>query len=754
MNEREHESKVKPNLSPAVRELISNASRYLILLTGGMSLMISVLALAETPQWLYTGFGAALLVSVLSSLLALRLLASRLTLALIYWQIGIALYIMLVLHVTGWPEVILFYALLPLIAVITIDWRAGLVAEIVLCGLIWGVPHVWAMPPVPTSYAWATVLFGAVAGMLAWAAMSTLLTTTYWSLKYCYQALDTVDGVRNQRLEFKQIQRDLVQANQELARLSNHMQTLYYAAEESRRAKEEFVANVSHELRTPLNMIIGFSEMIIQSPQVYGARLPAALLADITAIYRNSQHLARLVDDVLDLSRIEAGRFALSKEWASVQDIITEATTAVQALYVAKGLHLEVEIEPDLPPVFCDSTRIRQVVLNLLSNAGRFTEQGGVKVRAWSENDTVLVSVSDTGPGIAPEDQQRLFEPFQQVDSFTHNSHGGSGLGLSISKRFVEMHGGRIWLESEVGAGTTFTFCLPLQTRPTVPQDAGGEDTRRWFHPYNQYEYRARSERSKAPAPIVLPRFVLLDRGQTLEWLLSRYLRDVELVYVPDIEALVRESGRAPTQMAIANVPPSEATALRERFAGSPYNTPLVTYWVPGRDDLIRDSGITGYLVKPVTRERLLSALDELGPHIRRILLVDDNAEILQLFTRLLYSSGRDFEILQARNGLRALDLLRQRKPDVMLLDLVMATLDGFQMLQEKKQDAAIQDIPVIIVSARDLTSESLICDALTITRSGGLSVHELLTCIKTISQVLCPQAWSDGQAHPGKPAA
>ncbi|MCP4534139.1 MAG: HAMP domain-containing histidine kinase, partial [Delftia sp.] len=289
-------------------------------------------------------------------------------------------------------------------------------------------------------------------------------------------------------------------------RLSDRLKTMHQVAEEARRAKEEFVANVSHELRTPLNMIIGFSEIITESPQVYGASLPPALLADIGAIQRNSRHLSRLVDDVLDLSQIEAGRMALNKEWASLPDIIGAATLAVRPLFESKGFYLETDIPPDLPPVFCDSTRVRQVLINLLSNAGRFTERGGVRVRIERAENEIVISVSDTGPGIGVEAQQKLFEPFQQLDSSIRRRHDGSGLGLSISKRFVEMHVGKMWIESQVGVGATIYFSLPLETPlPAIP---GGGSALRWFNPYQPYEKRTR--RSKAPAPSFVPRYVLL----------------------------------------------------------------------------------------------------------------------------------------------------------------------------------------------------------------------------------------------------
>jgi len=406
-----------------------------------------------------------------------------------------------------------------------------------------------------------------------------------------------------------------------------------------------------------------------------------------------------------------------------------------------------VEIDQDLPPIFCDSTRIRQVVLNLLSNAGRFTERGGVRVRAWREKGNLVVSVADTGPGIGPEDQERIFEPFQQLDSSIRRRHGGSGLGLSIGKRFVEMHGGRMWLESEVGVGTTFYFSLPLETKLPAAL-ASGDNIMRWFNP--DYQYQVRTRRSKAPVPVVPPRLVLLEKGHTLERLFGRYMQDVEIVRVEDAEEAISELSRSPAHGLIVNEAPCEkAHSLVSQLGDLPYGTPVVTCWAPGEDEVARGLGVVRYLVKPISREALFSTLEELGDDVENILLVDDDREVLRLFSRMLASGDHRYRLLRATSGRRALSLLRERQPDVMLLDLIMPGMDGFQVLQEKSQDAAIRQIPVVIISSRDPGGQPIVSDTLTVTRSGGLSVRDLLTSIQALTGVLSPAARPGGQARP-----
>lgn len=727
-----------PDFASSAADLLRSTSRSLIVATGAAFLIWYTIIVISWPARMIIADPIALTV-IVTSVLAIWLGSKRFLAAQALWQVGIAGAIALALHIFQLPEIAFLYMLLPLTAVVSVGWPFGLFSEGLVIALVLWFPHTLLIPPLSTSYVLAIAISGVFSGLLGWAATRTLLTVTQWSLFSYEEARKKMEDARTHRMELKQTQEDLVQANRELARLSDRLKVMYQVAEEARQAKAEFVANVSHELRTPLNMIIGFSEVITQSPEVYGDALPAALLADITAIQRNSQHLAGLVDDVLDLSQIEAGRMAVSKEWNSLQDIIENAALAVRALFDTKGLYLETDVLSDLPFVFCDGTRIRQVVINLLSNAGRFTEHGGVRIRVWRENEDAMISVADTGPGIPSEEQEKLFEPFQQADSSIRRRYGGSGLGLSISKRFVEMHGGRMWLESEVGVGTTITFSLPQLQMPRL-EPLSGEGAIRWFSPYSDYEYRARTRPSRAPAPRLNPRYVLLEKGDTLQRLFARCLDGVETVAVRDIEEATSELSRLPAQALIVNTPPCDKSLITPAYpVGLPFGTPVVTCWVPGEDEAMAKLGVVRYLVKPVTRDSLLIALESLGEHVKNVLLVDDEREILRLFSRMLSTSAHRYSITWATSGQRALDLLRERQPDVILLDLVMPGIDGFQVLEEKSRDSAIREIPVVVVSSRDPKGEPIISDVLTVSRGGGLSAHDLLASVQAITQILSP---------------
>jgi signal transduction histidine kinase/CheY-like chemotaxis protein len=663
--------------------------------------------------------------------------------------VGLAVALLVSIFLLENPLIALLFALLPLISAISLGWLAALVAEICVILLVAGLTRAAGIDPLPTAYGWMVVIFGVFGGLLGWAATNPLLTVISWSVYSFDQARRSLEDAREQRLELQQVQDDMAQANRELARLSERLKAMTQIAEEARQAKAEFVANVSHELRTPLNMIIGFTEVISQSPQVYGGKLPAALLTDIEAIRRNSQHLSNLVNDVLDLSQVEAGRMALSREWTDLHEVIASSLGVVQGLYDSKGLYLRADISPDLPMIYCDRTRIRQVIINLLSNAGRFTEKGGVHLGCQvegklGEGRRVALSIKDTGPGISTEDQQRLFEPFQQLDGSIRRRYGGSGLGLTISKQFVEMHGGKMWLDSRLGDGTTFSFQLPIDLAPTVDEpgsrtSGSPQSLRRSIVPDDERGYRQRLRPSRAPVPVVAPRFIVLEKEQTLQRLLSRYMEGAEFVRVQTTEQAERELARSPAQMLLINSSPFDPSPF-ETLTHLPFGTPAVTCWVPGEEEAARRLGVVQYLIKPLTREKLLAAIDNLNPDIEDVLIVDDEPDELHLFARMLLAEKR-FRVFQVTNGKRALGMLRSRMPGLMLLDLVMPVMDGYQVLEQKARDPAIQNIPVIVISSRDPSGEPVIRNSLSIVQGSGLTVRNLVDCIQSLAEILSPSS-------------
>ncbi len=257
-----------------------------------------------------------------------------------------------------------------------------------------------------------------------------------------------------------QLQESYANLERKVADRTQELATANERLDEASRHKSQFLANMSHELRTPLNGILGLTEMILDG--IYG-EVPEKIRSALEDVQASGRHLLGLINDVLDLSKIEAGRVTLALHEYSMRDVVQAVSTAMQPLAAAKNLTLKVTIPPDLPPANGDQRRITQVLMNLVGNAIKFAEAGEVRVEVGSADGSFLLSVSDTGPGIAPADQERIFEEFQQVDGSSSRSKGGTGLGLTIAKRIVEMHGGRIWVESKVGMGSTFRFMLPFK---------------------------------------------------------------------------------------------------------------------------------------------------------------------------------------------------------------------------------------------------------------------------------------------------
>jgi signal transduction histidine kinase/CheY-like chemotaxis protein len=580
---------------------------------------------------------------------------------------------------------------------------------------------------------WATIGF-------IWLTFKPILTTLDWSWHSYEQSRKLLEEARDRQVELKQVLADLADANSQLTRLNRLSQALRQSAEEARRIKEEFVANVSHELRTPLNMIIGFCEIIVKTPHTYGGKIPPALLADLTVVLRNSQHLSSLIDDVLDLSRVEAGRMALTKERVRFEEIIEAAFTALRPLYESKGLYLKSEAVGEIPAVFCDRTRIREVILNLLSNAGRFTDKGGVDLQISHEGNDVLISVADTGPGISEADKERIFKPFQQADGSIRRKYGGTGLGLSISRALVELHGGQMWFESPLGEtisnnggqGTIFYFRLPID--PPMPV---GRDASSWMVP--NWEYRERSQRSNAPVPVVPPRYIVVEQDYSLARILRSHLDGSEIIVKCDLNEAIKELERIPAQAVILNDAPVLESMQRLQTSPLPYGVLAIACFQPGLRQAAVSLGISNYLIKPISREQLLGALDSLNRPVNTILIVDDEPEALRLFQRILISTNQRYRILTAGDGRQALEILRNEQVDVVLLDLVMPEMDGFLFLDIRVANPVLSKIPVIVISAQDPEGQQTMSHSVGFTRGGGVSTAQLLSCIQTLNHIFVP---------------
>jgi signal transduction histidine kinase len=310
---------------------------------------------------------------------------------------------------------------------------------------------------VPLACIWLTALVTWISSANMRAALVSAWADTTW-------ASQKLDEVQAQRAETQRLVKSLDEALLRIEQQNRALEVARLEAERARRAKAEFAANVSHELLTPINLIVGFSEMICLSPENYGnAVLPSAYRGDCWSIYRSAKHLKSLINDVLELSALDTGRMVMVKELTDLNELVQEVASFAHDLVRSKGLELRVDMQAGAPATLCavDRTRIRQVWLNLIRNAVRFTDSGSITLRLEVAEGEVVCSVADTGVGIRDQDIPQLFQEFHQLDNSLRREHDGTGLGLALSKRFVEQHGGRIWVDSTPGHGSTFHFALP-----------------------------------------------------------------------------------------------------------------------------------------------------------------------------------------------------------------------------------------------------------------------------------------------------
>ncbi len=298
--------------------------------------------------------------------------------------------------------------------------------------------------------------------VLSWLAAYTIQGTIAWSLETSAKSERRETLLWQTQAELEQALRERDRLNDELHTANRNLEAARAAAEAAYRSKASFMATMSHELRTPLNLIIGFSTAMIEHPEMYDDQpLPETYRSDIIEIQRSGQHLLGLINDILDLAKVEAGRLELNRVSLALTPLLDEVQKTAQVLLKDRPVVLRREVAGMLPPVLADEVRVRQVLLNLLSNACKFTRQGEIVLGARTEGEQVVLWVRDTGIGIAAEDQARIFNEFEQVESHDAKTQSGTGLGLAICRWLVELHGGRMWLESELGKGSSFYFSLP-----------------------------------------------------------------------------------------------------------------------------------------------------------------------------------------------------------------------------------------------------------------------------------------------------
>jgi len=501
-------------------------------------------------------------------------------------------------------------------------------------------------------------------------------------------AVDVTQRKRDEA-EKREIMESLAVTNQELGLRNREV-------ERATHMKSKFLASMSHELRTPLNAIVGFSDLLAEGTS--GA-LNTKQTRFVGHIKQGSAHLLQLINDILDLSKIEAGQLELHTEEFLVQDALPEVLSTIDPLAMAKNIELEQKVESK-SLVKADRIRFKQILYNLLSNAVKFTPKGGrICIDSIDDWDFVRVSVTDTGTGIRPEDKEVIFDEFRQGEGKADEVHEGTGLGLAITRRLVEQQGGRITAESEFGKGSCFTFSLPAveprsevhaveeQTKPSVTMDSG------------------------RLTPLVL----IVDDEVPARELLASYLEPEYRVAMAEsgVEALKEAQRLRPDAITLDVMMPGSdgfetLVALRKNPATA--DIPVIILSIVDQKQVGFALGATDYLIKPVRKPMLLETIRRHVPapadEDSSILLVDDDPKALELLQEALRSAG--YEVQSVRSGDRALEVLANKVVGAILLDLLMPGMDGFQVIRHVRQEPALKDLPIVVMTAKNLSREEI----------------------------------------------
>jgi signal transduction histidine kinase/DNA-binding response OmpR family regulator len=459
------------------------------------------------------------------------------------------------------------------------------------------------------------------------------------------------------------------------------------AAEAANRAKSQFLANMSHELRTPLSAVIGYAEMIEEEMEESGE---AHLLGDVRKIQTNARHLLSLINDVLDLSKIEAERMTTYGEDFPVETLVGDVASTVETLVRQKNNTLLVEVEAGAGIMHSDQVKLRQCLFNLVSNAAKFTEGGTITLRAAREGDEIVFSVADSGIGMTPEQLERLFQRFSQADPSTTRRFGGTGLGLAITRAFCRLLGGDIAVTSIHGQGSTFTMRLPV----LMPEQAE----------------EAPDAEAEDGAPKDRHLVLVIDDDAAQRDLVGRFLEREGFAVrtAPDGRAGMALARELHPRAILLDVmmPQMDGWSVLSALKSDPTlaTIPVVMVTFVNEPGLGESLGAAELVPKPVEWDRLKRVMERFRGDAGDILVVDDDADARTRLRTVLQRNG--WSVSEAADGQAALDIVAHAPPQLILLDLTMPLMDGFAFLHELRQRPSSAHIPVVVLTARDLDAE------------------------------------------------
>jgi PAS domain S-box-containing protein len=479
---------------------------------------------------------------------------------------------------------------------------------------------------------------------------------------------------------------------------------------EASRTKSTFVANMSHELRTPLNAIIGYSEMLQEDAALLGLD---DFVDDLQKIYRSGKHLLDLINDILDMTKIEAGKLEIYYDDFDVPMLIWEASQTIQPLLLKNNNHLEIECDRQLGGIRADMTRLRQVLLNVLSNACKFTKSGVIKIQVNRQNsvlgETFCFTISDTGIGISPENLQKLFQPFNQADSSTTRLYGGTGLGLAISHRLCQMMSGDITAISELGIGSTFTICLPVDCESASknsPKQGQNPPSNLSTSPKHQSQEKDNSQQNY-PSILVIASDSMLHQsthsyfnhlGVSL-YSSSNAEDGMQLAYQILPDAIILDM----------QTPSMSGWEVLKELKSQPLTSgiPIILLTINDEKHENYEVGANDYLFKPIDRDRLITIIEKYRAEQQSelsVLVIEDDPNTRAMLKRILEKGN--CIVSEAQDGHAALEVMTQKIPQLILLDLMMPNVDGFEFMHLLRLRQDTPSIPIIIITAKDLTHE------------------------------------------------
>lgn len=616
------------------------------------------------------------------------------------------------------PGAMFLYCLLTLAAVVISRLEVGLAVACLATAA--GYLVTLHLPKAaPVSHVPDVALFSLIAMVISWALLRNFSLAVRWSLASYRKARESLETVRERRAEVIHLNQELNHARERLEHANAALVRAWRTAEEAQRRQQQTAAFIGHELRTPLNLVIGFSEMLVNSPEAYALHgLPPKARRDLDSIYRGAQQLGALVDDVLDMASVDEGHLALVREPSELWGVILEAVSLIRDYVEAKNLELRLVRDGELPLLVMDPLRVRQVLLNLLVNAARFTDEGSITVRAIAVDRCVRVEITDTGRGIPGHDAESIFQEFHPTERGHSLWDKGTGLGLPLSRKLIHLHSGEMGVESDVGNGSTFWFTLPL--------DGGLPDQER--------PVLVRRVTQPVRRPGTEPTLVVLEEDELAVRRLRRWLHGYHLVSAHTWEDAIVQSQ---AHLAVALLADSHTTLPEDVNS-----LPIIRCSLPTTRRSAERLGVAAYLEKPVTEARLLGTLQRVAPEATSVLVVDDDERFVQLVTRMLEKTIRDCDVIVAYDGVEALRRLGEQEPDVMLLDLLLPALDGWQLLKEIARRERFAGIPIIVVSASPAERETVSSEQMVVVSQAGESdFHQVIRLLKAVLPALSPDS-------------